>query len=62
MKEVKAFLPKINCKISTMRLRDLFQEVDTDQRGAIGFDEFALLYQKLIYDVNVSYLYLSIYL
>lgn len=54
LKEVKAFLPKINCKISTSKLRDLFQEVDTSKRGEIGFDDFSLLYQKIIFDENVS--------
>nr|UPI11531.1 phospholipase C gamma 1 [Mythimna separata] len=52
LKEVKGFLPKINCKISTNKLRDLFQEVDTDKRGEIGFDDFSCLYQKLIFDEN----------
>ncbi|KAL4717425.1 hypothetical protein ACJJTC_000574 [Scirpophaga incertulas] len=52
MKEVKALLPKINCKLSTNKLRDLFQEVDTTKRGEIGFDDFSLLYHKLIFDEN----------
>ncbi|XP_028039565.1 1-phosphatidylinositol 4,5-bisphosphate phosphodiesterase gamma-1 isoform X1 [Bombyx mandarina] len=52
LKEVKAFLPKINCKISTSKLRDVFQDVDTEKRGEIGFDDFAVLYQKLIFDEN----------
>lgn len=54
LKEVKTFLPKINCKISTSKLRDLFQEVDTRKRGKIGFDDFSILYHKLIFDENVS--------
>lgn len=54
LKEVKAFLPKINCKISTSKLRDIFQEVDTGKRGEISFDDFSILYQKLIFDENVS--------
>ncbi|XP_049885076.1 1-phosphatidylinositol 4,5-bisphosphate phosphodiesterase gamma-1 isoform X1 [Pectinophora gossypiella] len=52
LKEVKAFLPKINCKISTSKLRDIFQEVDTSKRGEIGFDDFSILYHKLIFDEN----------
>lgn len=55
LKEVKGFLPKINCKIATNKLRDIFQEVDTDKRGEIGFDDFSSLYQKLIFDENVSH-------
>ncbi|CAB3226150.1 unnamed protein product [Arctia plantaginis] len=52
LKDVKAFLPKINCKISTSKLRDLFQEVDTSRSGEIGFDDFSILYQKIIFDLN----------
>ncbi|XP_037977873.1 1-phosphatidylinositol 4,5-bisphosphate phosphodiesterase gamma-1 isoform X2 [Plutella xylostella] len=52
LKEVKAFLPKINCKISTSKLRDFFQEVDTGTKGEIGFDDFSTLYHKLIFDEN----------
>lgn len=54
LKEVKGFLPKVNCKISTSKLRDIFQEVDSEKRGEISFDDFAGLYQKIIYDGNVS--------
>ncbi|CAH4038538.1 1-phosphatidylinositol 4,5-bisphosphate phosphodiesterase gamma-1 [Pieris brassicae] len=50
LKEVKAFLPKIHCKISTSKLRDIFQEVDTSKKGEIGFDDFSILYHKLIFD------------
>ncbi|KPJ09210.1 1-phosphatidylinositol-4,5-bisphosphate phosphodiesterase gamma-1 [Papilio machaon] len=52
LKEIKAFLPKINCKISTSKLRDIFQEVDTGKRGEIGFDDFSILYHRLIFDEN----------
>lgn len=61
LKEVKAFLPKINCKMSTSKLRDLFQEVDTSRRGEIGFDDFSILYHKLIFDENVSGTFVLIY-
>ncbi|VVC96133.1 unnamed protein product, partial [Leptidea sinapis] len=52
LKDVKTFLPKINCKISTSKLRDIFQEIDTTRRGEIGFDDFSMLYHKLIFDEN----------
>ncbi|XP_041986907.1 1-phosphatidylinositol 4,5-bisphosphate phosphodiesterase gamma-1 isoform X2 [Aricia agestis] len=52
LKDVKAFLPKINCKVSTSKLRDIFQEVDTYRRGEIGFDDFSILYHRLIFDEN----------
>lgn len=54
MKEVKSFLPKVNCKISTSKLNEFFHEVDPRNRGEIGFDDFAKLYQKLIFTQNVN--------
>nr|CAD7460121.1 unnamed protein product [Timema tahoe] len=50
LKDMKAFLPRVNCKISTSRLRELFQEVDTKKRTELGFDDFATLYSKLMFD------------
>lgn len=54
MKDIKAFLPRVNCKIATSRLRELFQEVDTRNRNELGFDDFVILYHKLMFDQNVS--------
>lgn len=48
LKEVKSFLPKVNCKITTAKLNELFHEVDTRRRHELGFDDFARLYQKLM--------------
>lgn len=48
LKEVKSFLPKINCKITTSKLNDHFHEVDQRRRNEIGFDDFTKLYQNLI--------------
>jgi phosphatidylinositol phospholipase C gamma-1 len=50
IKDLKAFLPRINYKIPTNKLRELFNEVDTRRRAEIGFDDFAVLYQKIIFD------------
>ncbi|XP_068087156.1 1-phosphatidylinositol 4,5-bisphosphate phosphodiesterase gamma-1-like [Anabrus simplex] len=50
LKDIKAFLPRINCKISTSKLREVFQEVDTRRRNEIGFDDFSTLYHKLMFD------------
>jgi len=58
LKDVKAFLPRINCKIATNRLRELFQEVDTRNRNELGFDDFVILYHKLMFDQNVNILFL----
>ncbi|XP_043670796.1 1-phosphatidylinositol 4,5-bisphosphate phosphodiesterase gamma-1 [Vespula pensylvanica] len=52
LKDVKAFLPRVNCKIATNRLRELFQEVDTRSRNELGFDDFVILYHKLMFDQN----------
>lgn len=48
MKELKAFLSRINCKISTGKLLEHFNEVDTRQRGELRFDDFLRMYQKLL--------------
>lgn len=54
LKDVKAFLPRVNCKVATNRLRELFQEIDTRNRNELGFDDFVVLYHKLMFDQNVS--------
>lgn len=54
LKDLKSFLPRINYKIPTNRLREIFNEIDTRRRAEIGFDDFTILYQKLILDENVS--------
>lgn len=54
LKDVKAFLPRVNCKIATNKLREVFQEVDTKNRTELGFDDFVTLYHKLMFDTNVS--------
>jgi phosphatidylinositol phospholipase C, gamma-1 len=45
---VKAFLPKVNFKISTAELNRHFQIADVRKRNEIGFDDFTKLYQHLI--------------
>ncbi|XP_075229352.1 small wing phospholipase C gamma 1 isoform X2 [Lycorma delicatula] len=52
LKDLKGFLPRINCKISTNKLRELFQEVDTRRRNELGFDDFAELYHRLMFDLG----------
>ena len=53
MKDIKSFLPRVNCKIATSKLREYFQEVDTKKRNEITFDEFVTFYQKLMFDESV---------
>ncbi|XP_030750382.1 1-phosphatidylinositol 4,5-bisphosphate phosphodiesterase gamma-1 isoform X2 [Sitophilus oryzae] len=52
LRDVKLFLCRVNYKIPTSRLREIFNEVDTRRRTEIGFDDFSILYQKLILDEN----------
>ncbi|KRT83944.1 HLH domain-containing protein, partial [Oryctes borbonicus] len=52
LKEIKAFLPRLNCKIPTNKLRELFSEVDTRKRNEITFDDFTVMYQKLLFNEN----------
>lgn len=54
---MKAFFPRINYKISTNKLREIFNEIDTRKRTEIGFDDFAMLYQKVVLDEKVSFTY-----
>lgn len=56
LKDIKAFFPRVHCKISTSKLRELFQEVDTRKRNELNFDEFVILYYKLINSTKVSYI------
>lgn len=53
LKDVKAFLPQVNCQMSKPRLKEAFHEVDARRLGELSFDEFASLYHVLIYDDNV---------
>ncbi|GAB6030572.1 hypothetical protein CHUAL_007434 [Chamberlinius hualienensis] len=50
LKDLKAFFPRINCKIPTSRLKEVFQEVDTKKRGELEFEGFATVYHTLIHD------------
>lgn len=54
MKNIKAFLSKVNCKINTVKLNELFQEVDKRHRNELSFDDFAKLYQIIMLPSTVS--------
>lgn len=54
LKDLKAFLPRIDCKISTNKLREIFQDVDVRKRMELGFDDFTIFYHKLIFNEYVS--------
>lgn len=53
LKNLKAWLPRINFKMSTTKLREKFQEIDTEGRGALVFPQFAVLYHQLIHAEQV---------
>ncbi|XP_055537680.1 1-phosphatidylinositol 4,5-bisphosphate phosphodiesterase gamma-1 isoform X2 [Wyeomyia smithii] len=48
LKELKSFFPKVNYKMTTAKLSEVFHEVDTRRRNELGFDDFARLYQKIM--------------
>ena len=60
LKDVKAFLPQVNCKMSNQRLKEAFQEVDSRTQDELHFDDFSALYNILIYDDNVRLLLIII--
>lgn len=60
MKEVKSFLPKVNCKIPTAKLNEFYSQVDTRRRNEIGFDDFIKLYQNLILTTSVCMKFVSL--
>ncbi|XP_043208508.1 1-phosphatidylinositol 4,5-bisphosphate phosphodiesterase gamma-1-like [Amphibalanus amphitrite] len=53
LKDLKAFLPRVNCKLSTARLKELFQEADGSKNGRITFDDFLRLYYRIVWDPAV---------
>lgn len=61
LKDIKIFLSRVHCKISTNKLRELFQEVDTRKRNELNFDEFVTLYEKLIYNPGVKLFFVIYY-
>lgn len=60
LKDVKAFLPQVNCQMTKPRLKEAFHEVDCRRLGELSFDEFASLYHILIYDENVQNAFLPV--
>ncbi|KAL4234228.1 phospholipase C [Mactra antiquata] len=53
LKSLKTWTNRINCKISTNKLREKFQSVDTSRSGEITLDEFFKLYHYLIHVPNI---------
>ncbi|XP_064641817.1 1-phosphatidylinositol 4,5-bisphosphate phosphodiesterase gamma-1-like isoform X2 [Lineus longissimus] len=48
MKDIKSWLPKVNCKMSNNRLRERYQEIDHKMKG-IGFNEFSKFYHNIMF-------------
>jgi phosphatidylinositol phospholipase C, gamma-1 len=55
LKEVRSFLPRINCKIANKKLGDIFQNV----RQELSCDEFSSLYYKLLFNEEVVGLFVA---
>lgn len=53
LKDLKLFFPKINYKMPTVKLREIFNDVDSRKRSEICFDDFEKLYQKVILDGDI---------
>ncbi|XP_052233156.1 1-phosphatidylinositol 4,5-bisphosphate phosphodiesterase gamma-1-like [Dreissena polymorpha] len=49
LRNMKTWTTKINCKLTTSKLRELYQNVDQQRRGEIGLDEFTKLYHHLVH-------------
>lgn len=62
MKELKSFLLRIKCKMSTTHLFELFNFVDIFKTGELNYDQFDTLYRKLLlqYAVRMCSIYISI--
>ncbi|BFZ19735.1 hypothetical protein BsWGS_22774 [Bradybaena similaris] len=54
LKNMKAWLPRINYKMSTNKLRERFQEFDVESRGEINYEQFAALYHKLVHVQSIT--------
>lgn len=48
VKDFKAFLSSISCKMTTSKLMDCFTEEDIRRKNDLRFDDFARLYRKLM--------------
>ncbi|XP_018494683.1 1-phosphatidylinositol 4,5-bisphosphate phosphodiesterase gamma-1 [Galendromus occidentalis] len=48
LKDIKAFLPRVNCKLSTNKLKELFQVVDSKSQGEVGYEGFVNFYHNLM--------------
>ncbi len=54
VKDIRAFLPQVNCQIPKTRLQEIFSEVNNRSVGELSFDEFASLCNILTYDEKVK--------
>uniref|UniRef100_A0A1B0API1 1-phosphatidylinositol 4,5-bisphosphate phosphodiesterase gamma n=1 Tax=Glossina palpalis gambiensis TaxID=67801 RepID=A0A1B0API1_9MUSC len=48
IKDFKAFLASVSCKMTTSKLMDCFTEDDIRRKNDLRFDDFARLYRKLL--------------
>lgn len=52
--DVKNFLPKIHYRMTTTRLKQVFELVDDTKRGEISFDQFFDLVKKITWDTQID--------
>src|SRR5688572_28320047 len=55
LKELKDFLIRVNCKVPTNRLKELFQEITGGDltRTELNFESFVAFYHSLTYDYQL---------
>lgn len=63
LKELKDFLIRVNCKVATNRLKELFQEITGGDltRTELNFESFVAFYHSLTYDYQLFLKYFKDY-
>jgi len=61
LSELKKFMQRINCKISTSQLKEKFQSYDSNKSGEIYFDDFCSMLQDLVFSNSMFSTHFSKY-
>jgi len=62
LKDLKSFLTRINCKISTKEIKEKLQKLDIYNNDEILFEKFCLFYKNLIFNSHLFDDYFQTYL
>ncbi|XP_012280746.1 1-phosphatidylinositol 4,5-bisphosphate phosphodiesterase gamma-1 isoform X2 [Orussus abietinus] len=54
LKDIKAFLSRVNCKISTNKLRHIFEDVDVNGKNELEFSDFIILHRELMLQKDIG--------